>query len=61
MPDLLFAQGLSAACDRLWQIDLARKRGSRGRFWADGGLSPDRLPRLSGRVGAYCDRRRRLG
>src|SRR5216683_2689266 len=27
MPDLFFAQGFNAARDRLWQIDLARKRG----------------------------------
>jgi penicillin amidase len=27
LPDLFFAQGFNAARDRLWQIDLARKRG----------------------------------
>ena len=48
MPDLFFAQGFNAARDRLWQIDLARKRGL-GLLAADFGpgyLAQDRAARL---------------
>ena len=48
MPDLFFAQGFNAARDRLWQIDLARKRGL-GLLAADFGpgyLVQDRAARL---------------
>src|SRR6202021_1665969 len=48
MPDLFFAQGFNAARDRLWQIDLARKRGL-GLLAADFGpgyLEQDRAARL---------------
>ncbi|MGH7122670.1 MAG: penicillin acylase family protein, partial [Acetobacteraceae bacterium] len=46
--DLFFAQGFNAARDRLWQIDLARKRGL-GLLAADFGpgyLEQDRAQRL---------------
>ena len=46
--DLFFAQGFNAARDRLWQIDLWRKRGL-GRLGADFGpgyLAQDRAARL---------------
>lgn len=49
LDDLLFAQGFNAARDRLWQIDLARKRGL-GLLAADFGpgfLAQDRAARLS--------------
>ena len=48
LPDLFFAQGFNAARDRLWQIDLARKRGL-GLLAADFGpgyLEQDRAARL---------------
>jgi penicillin amidase len=48
LPDLFFAQGLNAARDRLWQIDLARKRGL-GLLAAEFGpgyLEQDRAARL---------------
>src|ERR1700722_12694494 len=48
LPDLFFAQGFNAARDRLWQIDLARKRGL-GFLAADFGpgyLEQDRAARL---------------
>ncbi len=48
LPDLFFAQGFNAARDRLWQIDLARKRGL-GLLAADFGpgyLAQDRAARL---------------
>src|SRR6202011_1083078 len=48
MPDLFFTQGFNAARDRLWQIDLARKRGL-GLLAADFGpgyLEQDRAARL---------------
>src|ERR1700751_215590 len=48
MPDLFFAQGFNAARDRLWQIDLWRKRGL-GLLAADFGpgfLAQDRASRL---------------
>lgn len=47
-PDLFFAQGYNAARDRLWQIDLWRKRGL-GRLAADFGpgyFAQDRASRL---------------
>lgn len=47
-PDLFFAQGFNAARDRLWQIDLWRKRGL-GQLAADlgpGFLAQDRAARL---------------
>lgn len=48
LADLFFAQGFNAAGDRLWQIDLARKRGLgllAGDFGA-GYLAQDRAARL---------------
>jgi len=48
LPDLFFAQGFNAARDRLWQIDLARKRGL-GLLAADFGpgyLLQDRAARM---------------
>lgn len=48
LPDLFFAQGFNAARDRLWQMDLARKRGL-GLLAADFGpgyLAQDRAARL---------------
>lgn len=48
LPDLFFAQGFNAARDRLWQMDLARKRGL-GLLAADFGpgyLEQDRAARL---------------
>ena len=48
MPDLFFAQGFNAARDRLWQIDLWRKRGL-GLLAADFGpgyVEQDRASRL---------------
>jgi penicillin amidase len=48
LPDLFFTQGFNAARDRLWQIDLARKRGL-GLLAADFGpgyLEQDRAARL---------------
>ena len=48
LSDLFFAQGFNAARDRLWQIDLARKRGL-GLLAADFGpgyLAQDRAARL---------------
>jgi len=48
MADLFFAQGFNAARDRLWQIDLARKRGL-GLLAADFGpgyMAQDRAARL---------------
>jgi penicillin amidase len=48
MPDLFFAQGYNAARDRLWQMDLWRKRGL-GLLAADFGpgyLAQDRASRL---------------
>jgi penicillin G amidase len=48
LPDLFFAQGFNAARDRLWQVDLARKRGL-GWLAADFGpgyLEQDRAARL---------------
>ncbi len=48
LPDVFFAQGFNAARDRLWQIDLARKRGL-GLLAADFGpgyLEQDRAARL---------------
>src|SRR5216684_231906 len=48
LDDLFFAQGFNAARDRLWQIDLARKRGL-GLLAADFGpgfLAQDRAARL---------------
>ena len=48
LPDLFFAQGFNVARDRLWQIDLWRKRGL-GLLAADFGpgyLEQDRASRL---------------
>src|SRR3984893_12575205 len=48
LSDLFFAQGFNAARDRLWQLDLARKRGL-GLLAADFGpgyLAQDRAARL---------------
>src|ERR1700733_13344107 len=48
LPDLFFAQGFNAARDRLWQIDLARKRGL-GLLASDFGpgyVAQDRAARL---------------
>ncbi|TIQ40884.1 MAG: penicillin acylase family protein, partial [Mesorhizobium sp.] len=46
--DLFFAQGWNAARDRLWQIDLARKRGLGllSRDFGPGYLAQDRASRL---------------
>ncbi|TIU54188.1 MAG: penicillin acylase family protein, partial [Mesorhizobium sp.] len=46
--DLFFAQGWNAARDRLWQIDIARKRGLGllSRDFGPGYLEQDRAARL---------------
>ena len=46
--DLFFAQGWNAARDRLWQIDIARKRGLGllARDFGPGYLEQDRAARL---------------
>lgn len=46
--DLFFAQGFNAARDRLWQIDIARKRGLGllARDFGPGYLEQDRAARL---------------